>query len=240
MKFARVFIIGFAILLITSISFAFAEWTYTAPKLVDDTVLTDEINDFLSNQLRTLFPVLSESQKQQISVSAIYEYPDQSGWSVELVYKDCPNFFMSLEIIRTSDNSLQITDTLPWEFKELIELYDSCISYADAVAIARIHLSVAIYRACQMEETEISQLVEEYGFSALDPTHFVEEAAFIAPQNGGIKDSVPEWSFYFGFAKDEQAGANWTVNPLWYEISIDASSGVILEENYYGCLIWLK
>lgn len=240
MKFARFFIIGFIILLIMSTSFAFAEWTYTAPKLVTDTVLTDEITAFLSNELGNLFPALSETQKQQISISTIHEYPDQSGWSVDLVYKDCPNFFMSLKIIRTSDNSLQITDTLPWAFEELVELYESCISYEDAVAIARIHLAVAIYRACQMEENEISQFVEEYGFSALDPTHFVEEAAFITPQNGGIKDSAPEWSFYFGFAKDEQAGANWTVNPLWYEISIDASSGVILEEKYYGSLIWLK
>ncbi len=238
MKFPRCFIIGFAFLFITSLSFA--EWTYVAPELVTDTALTDEITNYVSSELGNLFPALSESQKQHISISSIYEYPDQSGWSVELVYKDCPNFLMSLEIIRTSDNSLRITDYLPWALEELVEIYDSCISYEDAIAIARIHLAVAIYRASQMEETGILRFAEEYGYSALEPTHFVVEAAFITPQNGGIKDSSPEWSFYFGFVMDEQAGANWNINPLWYEISIDASSGTILEENYYGCLIWLK
>lgn len=236
MKFARVFIIGFAILLITSISFAFAEWTYTAPKLVDDTVLTDEINDFLSNQLRALFPGLSESQKQQISISAIYEYPDHTGWSVELAYKDCPNHLMCIETVQTADGSFQITECLPWPLDELITAYDSSISYADALAIARIHLADAIYRALRAEEPEIVQIVEQYGYASLDPSRFTVDAAFETSQNGGVKYQFPEWCFYFGFTIDESAGDDWNVNPLWFNVYIDASSGSVLAETYYHCL----
>lgn len=214
--------------------FATAEWEYIKPIAITDPVLKQSLINHAYMELEYAYPNLTNTQITSFSVTAVCEMPEENTYRVQMVYDNCESVIFYVDIVCNEDGKLQTVNRIPWDLEGLVMLYDNCLSADEALVIGRLSLANALYEHYQQYPDAAREFVANYGVSMLDPSNFVVEASFVTPLNGDSHSIGAYWSIRFGVAFDPDAGANWTVNSLWYHVKIDANTGEILyREPYY-------
>lgn len=232
-----------ALVLCLTLLTAGAEWQPTPLVYVTDPALVQELTDYAHRELARLFPGLTEEQRARFAVDTLVEYEwcgglkvgmdYVSGWKMAITYDDCYPMMMDFEVIRTEDGTLETVWVLPWDLEALVNLYDSSITYEEALAVGRISMGAAMAAEAAEFPDRALAAVDRCGLAMLDPSGFVVEAAFVSPLNGGIKDEPAHWSLSFALPVDPAAGANWDVNPLWYQVDVNAATGAVMDETAF-------
>lgn len=207
-----------------------AEWVYEPPVQVTDEVLCTELADYARAELVRIFPGLTEAQRDRFTVDDVLLQPSGEGWAVGMSYDGCDSVMMEFFVRRAEDGSLTTEWYLPWPLEELVALYDASVSYEDALAVGRISLGAAMAEEAARCPERARAAVARCGLAMLDPAHFVVEAAFVAPMSIGLPEEPAYWSLRFGLPVEPDAGSNWNVNPLWYQVEVDAATGAVRGE----------
>lgn len=219
---------------------AAAEWmddydwlNWELPVVVDDPELCEELEAFAREELAQRFPKLTEEQLANFTEVTVYTYPSREDWwAVTLYYMGCESVQMEFDVIRTEDGQFEIEWVLPWDIEGLVELYDNSISREDALAVGRISLAVAMAEYAEQYPDDVKAAVDYYGLAILDPSGFLTHEWFCSPLNQGGEDL--RWSLNFVLPVDPQAGPDGKMNPLWYRVEIDATTGAVLHETIYS------
>ena len=222
-----------ALLLCLTTLTAGAEWEPTSLVYVTDPTLVKELTDYAHQELARLFPGLTEEQRARFVVDELVEMDWCGGWSVGMTYDGCESVCMDFEVNRAENGTLTSTWVLPWDIVALVNLYDSSITYEEALAVGRISMGAAMAAYAAEYPESARAAVDRCGLAMLDPSGFVVEAAFVSPLNGGIEDEPAYWSLSFALPVDPAAGANWGVNPLWYQVDVNAATGAVLDETTF-------
>lgn len=211
-----------------------SEWYEPVPLVcVTDPALVQELTDYAHQELARLFPGLTEEQRARFVVDELLIPEGGGDWSVWMTYDGCESVCMEFEVIRTEDGTLETVWVLPWDLEALVNLYDSSITYEEALAVGRISMGAAMAAYAAEYPGSAQAAVDRCGLAMLDPSGFVVEAAFVSPLNGGIKDEPAHWSLSFALPVDPAAGANWDVNPLWYQVDVNAATGAVMDETTF-------
>lgn len=228
-----------ALVLSLTLLTAGAEWQPTPLVYVTDPALAQELTDYAHQELTRLFPGLTEGQRARFVVDEMLVSEGGSGWSVWMTYDGCESVCMEFEVSRAEDGSLTTTWVLPWDVVALVNLYDSSITDEEALAVGRIALGAAMTAYAAEYPERAQAAVDRCGLAMLDPAGFVVEADFVSPLNGGIKDEPAYWSISFALPVDPEAGSNWDVNPLWYQVDVNAATGAVMHETTFRLFsIW--
>lgn len=209
------------------------DWVYETeyPVMVNNPDLCQELEAFTRAELALRFPKLTEAQLANFAMDDVYTYESRENWwSVSLHYNGIENVMMEFDVIRTAEGELEIERVLPWDIEGLAQLYDSSISYEDALAVGRISLAAAMADYADKYPDEAKAAVDYYGLAILDPSGFLTHAWFQTPLNQGGADEPVRWSLNFVLSVDSEAGPDGEMNPLWYRVEIDAATGVVLHE----------
>lgn len=209
------------------------DWAYDIeyPVVVNNPDLCQELEAFARAELARRFPKLTEAQLTNFVMDDVYTYESKGEWwSVSLRYHGIENVMMEFEIIRGEDGGLEISWVLPWDIEGLVQLYDSSISYEDALAAGRISLAAAMADYAEEYPEDAKAAVDYYGLAILDPSGFLTHAWFETPLNQGGADEPVRWSLNFVLPVAPEAGPDGEMNPLWYRVTIDAATGAVLHE----------
>lgn len=209
------------------------DWVYEIeyPVVVTDRPLCQELEAFARAELARRFPKLTETQLAHFDMDDVYTYESRENWwSVSLHYHGIENVQMDFDVIRTAEGTFEIEHVLPWDIEELVALYDSAISHADALAAGRISLAAAMADYAAQYPDEAKAAVDYYGLAMLDPSGFLTHAWFQSPLNQGGADEPLRWSLNFMLPVDPEAGPDCEMNLLWYRVEINAVTGAVLHE----------
>lgn len=209
---------------------ACAEWIYEPPVPVTDEALCTALADYARAELARIFPGLTEAQRDRFTVDDVLLQPSGEGWSVGMSYDGCDSVMMEFFIHRGADGAFTTEWYLPWPLEELVALYDASVSFEDALAVGRISLGAAMAEEATLDPERARAAVARCGLAMLDPANFVVEAAFVAPMSIGSAEETAYWSLRFGLPVEPDAGSNWNVNPLWYQVEVDAATGAVRGE----------
>lgn len=210
---------------------ALTDWleNYEAPVQVTEPELAGELEAYAREELAKRFPKLTEEQLANFTEVTVYTYPSRGDWwAVTLYYMGCESVQMEFDVIRTEDGQFEIEWVLPWDIEGLVELYDNSISREDALAVGRISLAVAMAEYAAQYPEKAQAVVERYGLAILDPSGFLTHEWFCSPLNQGGEDL--RWSLNFVLPVDPEAGPDGKMNPLWYRVEINATTGEVISE----------
>lgn len=208
-----------------------AEWADQIewPVEVTDPILCQELEVFARSELAHRYPELSDAQLANFMMDDVYTYLSRENWwSVSLHYDGCESVQMNFDVIRASGGELEVEWVLPWDIEALVQLYDSCITREDALAVGRISLAVAMSDFAEQYPGDAKAAVDYYGLAMLDPAGFLTHAWFCSPLNQGGDDV--RWALHFVLPVDPEAGPDGEMNPLWYRVDIDAVTGAVMHE----------
>lgn len=222
-----------ALLLCLTMLIAGAEWEPTPLVYVTDPALVQELTDYAHQELARLFPGLTEEQRARFVVDELLIREWSYGWSVGMTYDGCESVCMDFEVSRAEDGTLTTTWVLPWDIEALVNLYDGSITDEEALAVGRITMGAAMAAYAEEYPDSARAAVDRCGLAMLDPAGFVVAADFISPLNGGIEDEPAHWSLSFALPVEPAAGDNWGINPLWYQVDVNAATGAVMDETTF-------
>ena len=213
----------------TAIVSAWADWF--DPVYVTDPLLKQELIDYAYQEMAQIYPRLTAEQRAAFVVTDVAWFPNTSTWKVWMIYKNCETVIVYFDIARNTEGMFYTQYHIPWDIESLVTLFDQSISAEEALVIGHLSLANAICDSYQEYPDKAKAFVDIFGLSILEPANFVVEMSFCSPLNGGSRSDGVYWSMYFAVPFDAEAGADWSVNSLWYDVDVDAATGKVLRRN---------
>lgn len=207
---------------------------------VTDPELITELNDFAFRKLKELFPSLTEDQLGKFECFlpiCVFQEDSQEVWYVNVIYAGVQNVSIDFHIIRDKDGVLQLKLRTPYELDKLVELMDSCMTEEIALAVASKRLDAKLSRCEDLHPDEMDKIRFDTGYALLDSSEFEHDSEFWCMYNQG--EERPNWCFYFEMKATVDDNGDSTEPFLLYRAKIDAQSGDVISETFYGFLLEL-